>query len=158
MEVPLCAAVRLFGFDWSRISEVLGVSANACKKRWSLFRSSYLPLSHLLHPLPPVASFPVVGGSFPLVVPCGRGLQRSTSGGRPWNFAVRSGKTGRKLTSRQLDLVRLWNLHDTDGSAMMLCNLKEHCAIAGAGTTFGPFLESRKEGVMMGVILPGTVQ
>ena len=76
------AAVRLFGFGWSRISAVLGVSANACKKRWSLFRSSYLPLSHLLHPLPPVASFPVVGVSFPLVVPCGRGLQRSTSGGR----------------------------------------------------------------------------
>ena len=69
MEASLCAAVRLFGFDWSRISEVLGVSANACKKRWSSFRSSYLPLSHLLHPLPPVASFPVVGGSFPLVVP-----------------------------------------------------------------------------------------
>jgi hypothetical protein len=124
MEAALCAAVRLFGFDWSRISEVLGVSANACKKRWSLFRSSYLPLSRLLHPLLPVASFPVVGGSFPLVVPCGRGLQRSTSGGRPWNFAVRSGMTGRKLTFRQLDLVRLWNLQDTDGSAMMLCNLK----------------------------------
>ena len=54
----------------------------------------------------------------------GRGLARSTSGGRPWNFAVRSGEAGRKLTSRQLDLVRLWNLHDTGGSTMMLCNLK----------------------------------
>ena len=25
IEAALCAAVRLFGFDWSRISEVLGV-------------------------------------------------------------------------------------------------------------------------------------
>ena len=124
MDVPLCAAVRLYGSDWKRVASVLGVSVNACRKRWALFRSRYSPFSHLLHPVFSGAIFPVVGGSFPLVVPCGRGLVRSTSGGRPWNFAVRLDASGRKLTSRQSDLVRLWSLHDTDGSAMMLCNLK----------------------------------
>ena len=105
MGAPLCAAVRLFGSDWKRVAMMLGVSVNACKKRWALLRSSYSPPSHLLHPVLPVANLPVGGGSFPLGVPHGRGLARSTSGGRPWNFAVRSGETGRKLTSHSFIVI-----------------------------------------------------
>ena len=120
--VLLSACMVPIGSAWLRCSECPSTLVESVGHYSELGR--YSPSSHLLHPVSPDAIIPVAGGSFPLVVPCGRGLVRSTSGGRPWNFAVRLDATGRKLTSRQSDLVRLWSLHNTDGSAMMLCNLK----------------------------------
>ena len=73
-----------------------------------------------------------------LLANTGRGLQRSESGGRPWNFAIRDAvghPLTLPLTPRQARLLSLWCVCPCpDVGGWLLCNLKsaEHSGAEAA--------------------------
>ena len=119
------SAVRRYGNDWAAISRVLERKRCSCMKRWKRLAPSYVP-SYLPAVVPETVQPPshVSVVFHPLLVNSGRGLHRSESGGRPWNFAIRDA-IGRPLTKRQAELLSLWCVCPCpDVGGWLLCNLK----------------------------------
>ena len=117
-------AVRCYGRDWKRVGAELGLTPTSCRKQ-------YLRVGHAAIPyggpavMLPAADVCAVCSFGELPAHSGRGLQRYTSGGRPWEFAIRPHVVGRWMTDRQLQLVKLWKLNEPGSSRMLLCNLKD---------------------------------
>ena len=130
----LQGAVARHGTNWASIHAACvlpGRSADAARRRWrellpTLTNSCSSKVLHLAIDIPSEPAPP------PSPLPSHLRPRRPRSGsahaGRPWDYVVRRSieqgvTTNRELTSRQLQLIKNWQLENARGRGLLLCNL-----------------------------------